>query len=79
MSEVLEDKIEFNAVSDRITYSCKDEEGKYILAQISGYDLQIAFNMDLINTNEDVDLAASSLAALFKEHIISQMLSERKG
>ena len=46
----MEEKVTFNEFSDKRSISIMDESGQIPLAEISGYDLDIVFNMREINS-----------------------------
>ena len=51
-----EDTVVFKA-DDRMTYGAMNYDGTELMAVISGYDLNIAFNMRTINSLADAEAA----------------------
>ena len=50
-----EPRVEFKMISDRSVYNIVNEDINKTLVEISGYDLQINFNMEYLNSIEDVE------------------------
>lgn len=63
--------------SDRMTYGALGYDGNELMAVISGYDLNIAFNMRLINSLEDAEACANALADVFYEALMEQLIAEK--
>lgn len=62
--------------ADRMTYGAMSYDGNEMMAVISGYDLNIAFNMRTINSLADAEAAANALAQVFYELLMEQLLKE---
>jgi hypothetical protein len=71
-----EKKITFDT-SDRMTYGAMNYDGTEMMAVISGYDLNIAFNMRTINSLSDAEAAANALAQVFYELLMEQLIEEK--
>ena len=52
-------------------------DGTELMAVISGYDLDIRFNMRLINSLADAEAAANALADVFYEVLMEQLLAQK--
>ncbi len=67
MEEKKEDKIERVTfrVEDRMTYGVLNYDGNELMAAITGYDLNVVFNMRLINSLADAEACADALADVF--------------
>lgn len=63
--------------ADRMTYGALGYDGNELMAVISGYDLEIRFNMRLINSLADAEACADALAQVFYEALMEQLLCER--
>lgn len=63
--------------SDRMIYGAMNYEGTEMMAVISGYDLNIAFNMRTINSLADAEAAANALADVFYEVLMEQLIEEK--
>lgn len=63
--------------ADRMTYGAMSYDGNEMMAVISGYDLNIAFNMRTINSLADAEAAANALAQVFYELLMEQLLKEK--
>lgn len=64
--------------ADRMTYGALGYDGNELMAVISGYDLEIKFNLRLINSLADAEACANALADVFYECLMEQLLVERK-
>ena len=53
-------------------------DGNELMAVISGYDLEIKFNMRLINSLADAEACANALADVFYEALMDQLIRENK-
>lgn len=63
--------------SDRMTYGAMDYSGEEMMAVISGFDLNIAFNLRTINSLGDAEAAANALAQVFYELLLEQLLEQK--
>nr|DAE55383.1 MAG TPA: hypothetical protein [Caudoviricetes sp.] len=71
-----EKKVTFDT-SERMTYGAMNYDGTEMMAVISGYDLNIAFNMRTINSLSDAEAAANALSQVFYELLMEQLLEEK--
>lgn len=62
---------------DRMVYGVLNYDGNEMMAVISGYDLNIAFNMRLINSLADAENCANSMADVFYELLMEQLIGEK--
>lgn len=79
MEEKKEDKIgrvTFR-VEDRMTYGVLNYDGNELMAAITGYDLNVVFNMRLINSLADAEACADALAQVFYEALMEQLINEK--
>lgn len=68
----------FKVISDRTVLKVVNEKHPEItLAEISGYDLNIAFNMEYINSLEDVEAVVEGLGKLFRNTIMDILLANK--
>lgn len=77
-SQIDEPIVKFRLNSDRIVREVINEEINQVLVHISGYDLQINFNMQFLKSVEDVEAACSGLAQLFRDMIMEKLLEGNK-
>lgn len=63
--------------ADRMTYGALGYDGNEPMAVISGYDLEIKFNMRLINSLADAEACADALAQVFYEALMEQLIQEK--
>ena len=73
-----EPKIEFNLITDKICLSVVNDDIDETLVEISGYDLQINFNLKYIKSIEDVELAVTGIGDMFRKTSMDQLLEDRK-
>lgn len=52
-----------------------DYEGNEMMAAITGYDLNVSFNMKLINSLADAESCANALADVFYEALMEKLLA----
>ena len=62
-------------MSDRDVFKVTNEELGQTLVEISGYDLQINFNMDFIKSMEDVESAIDGMSQIWRKIIMARLLS----
>ncbi|MGL5691109.1 MAG: hypothetical protein ACRDD8_09835 [Bacteroidales bacterium] len=74
--EIKGDKVYFDIVNDKDIYLIKDENGR-TMAELKGYNVEIIFNLDVINTKEDIDTTVNGIAELFREKITEQLLDNK--
>lgn len=72
-----EPKVVFKSVSDRDVFVVSNPDIGQNLVEISGYDLQINFNMDFIKTIEDVEAAIEGMGEIWRKIIMSQLLGAK--
>lgn len=75
---VPEAEVKFRVISDRDVMNVVNADINEVLVEISGYDLQINFNMQYLKSLEDIDAACKGIADLFKETIMEKLLEYRK-
>lgn len=70
--------VEFKSISDRTIFSIVNDEINQTMVEISGYDLLINFNMEHINSIEDVEAAVGGIGDLFRRIIMDKLLEHKK-
>lgn len=73
-----EPKIEFKVISDRGLFAIKNPDIQKNLVEISGYDLQVNFNMEYLNSIDDVEAAVNGISDLFRELIMEKLLEYKR-
>lgn len=73
-----EPRVEFKSISDRTIFKIVNDSINENLVEISGYDLQINFNMEYINSVEDVEAAVEGIGNLFRQIIMDKLLEHKK-
>ncbi len=73
-----EPTVEFKYRTDRIAFTIKNEDINQILVEISGYDLQVNFNMEYINSVNDVEAAVSGIGDMFRNLIMNKLLEYKQ-
>lgn len=69
----LEETVTFKA-GDKVIYGVLNYDGNEYMATISGYDLQIAFNLRVINSLADAENCANSIADVFYQALMDQLI-----
>lgn len=64
-------------MSDRMNYGVLGYDGNELMAIISGYDVNISFNMKLINSLADAEACANSMADVFYQALMEQLIAEK--
>lgn len=72
-----EQTVTFNT-SELMYYGVLDYDGNELMAAITGYDLNVSFNMRLINSLADAESCANALADVFYQALMEKLI-ERKG
>ena len=76
----MEEKSKDETVSFRkdeiITYGVLNYDNDDLMCTISGYGLNIAFNMRLINSLEDAENCADALADVFYQALMEQLIAQ---
>nr|DAV48434.1 MAG TPA: hypothetical protein [Caudoviricetes sp.] len=78
LSTVPEAEVKFKIISDRDVMNVINADSSEVLIEISGYDLQINFNMEYLKSVEDIDAACNGVAQLFRDTIMDKLLEYRK-
>lgn len=71
-----EPEVVFNSQSDRRFFSVKSEDGKETMMEISGYDLDVRFNRNVIKTVQDVESLLDGIKDLFRKIIMEDLISD---
>lgn len=80
MEKDLEDTLDKTVcfkVADMMTYGVMAEDGNEMLAAITGFGLNIRFNMRLINSLADAEATANAMADVFYQALMEQLLAEK--
>ena len=78
LEPVQEPTVIFRSITDRSVMTIANAETDKTLVQISGYDLQIEFNMEYINSMQDVEAAVNGLKDLFRDIILERLFKDRQ-
>lgn len=71
-----EPEVVFNSQSDRRFFSVKSEDGKETMMEISGYDLDVRFNRNVIKTVQDVESLLDGIKDLFRKIIMDDLIGD---
>ena len=71
-----EPEVVFNSQSDRRFFSVKSEDGKETMMEISGYDLDVRFNRNVIKTVQDVESLLDGIKNLFRKIIMEDLIGD---
>lgn len=77
-SKVNEPTVHFKLITDRIIREINNPEINQTLIRISGYDLQIDYNLQYLKSVEDIEAACNGIAQLFREDIMRVLLERNK-
>lgn len=77
-SKVNEPTVHFKLITDRIIREVNNPEINQTLIRISGYDLQIDYNLQYLKSVEDIEPACNGIAQLFREDIMRVLLERNK-
>ena len=77
LQPVNEPEVKFRLISGRDTMNVVSKEVNETLVEISGYDLQINFNMKYLQTVEDLEAACQGIANLFRQTIMDKLLEAK--
>lgn len=72
-----EPKVIFNSESDLTSFRILSENQK-TMVEILGYGLEINFNMEYINSVEDVEAAVSGIGDLFRRIIMDKLIGNKQ-
>lgn len=71
--QVPESTVSFRRISDKMPIQVKAENGE-VVAQISGYGLEVGFNYKFFKTQEDMEIASAAIADLIVKLIMDTTL-----
>lgn len=77
-SKVNEPTVHFKLITDRIIREINNPEINQTLIRISGYDLQIDYNLQYLKSVEDIEAACNGIAQLFREDIMRVLLERNE-
>lgn len=64
----------FKLISDKRALAVETEDEHYRIMEISGYDLNVSFNRDLLKSIEDVENLLDGLKEMFRRLIMKDLL-----
>ena len=64
---------------DLMKYGVVSPDGNEFMAMISGFDLNLAFNMRLINSLGDAESCANAMADVFYEALMEELIAQKPG
>lgn len=71
-----EPEVVFSALSDKRIFGVRSEETQEMIFEISGYDLQIKFNRDRLQTLEDIEGTLEGIKDMFRQLIMADLLNK---
>lgn len=78
LPDVDEPEVRFKLISERDIMNVENADTHEKLVEISGYDLQINFNMQHLRSVEEIEAACKGISDLFREVIMGKLLEYRK-
>lgn len=73
-----EPEVVFNALSDKRIFGVKSEDDGTMIFEISGYDLQIKFNRDKLQTVEEIEGTLEGIKDVFRNLIMADLLNKNE-
>lgn len=78
LPDVDEPDVKFKLISGRDVLNVESADNGEKLIEISGYDLQVNFNMQYLKSLEDIDAACKGIGDLFRDVILEKLLEYKK-
>jgi hypothetical protein len=75
--EKREETVTFKA-GERMMYGVLNYDGNELMAAITGYGLDVSFNMRLINSLADAESCADALANVFYRALMEKLLAKQQ-
>lgn len=76
VTPVPEPTVTFKTITDRDIWNIVSETNGEVLIQITGYDLQMRFNIEYLRSMQDIEAAAGGVADLFREQMLEAILGQ---
>ena len=73
-----EPQVVFNAISDKAAFLIKSHDNKTTLVEISGYGLEVNFNMQYMKSMIDVDEVVNGISEMFRSIITDKLLNGKQ-
>lgn len=73
----IEETVSFKKDSEKMMYGVLNYDGNELMAAITGYDLNVSFNMRLINSLTDAESCADALADVFYQALMKQLIAHK--
>ena len=73
----MEETVSFKKDSEKMMYGALNYDGNELMAAITGYDLNVSFNMRLINSLTDAESCADALADVFYQALMKQLIAQK--
>lgn len=73
-----EPEVVFNAMSDKRIFGVKSEDDGTMVFEISGYDLQIKFNRDKLQSVEEIEGVLEGIKDVFRKLILQDLLDKNE-
>lgn len=75
---VAENIVQFKMISDRTVLQVINPHNNEVMIEISGYDLNIDFNMEHLRSIEDIEAAGEGVKELFRTIIVEKLLGDKQ-
>ena len=73
----IEETVSFKKDSEKMMYGVLNYDENELMAAITGYDLNVSFNMRLINSLTDAESCADALADVFYQALMKQLIAHK--
>ena len=62
---------------ERMLYGVLNYDGNELMAAVTGYDLEVNFNMRLINSLADAESCANALSDVFYQALMEKLIAQK--
>ena len=77
-ASVPEATVTFKTITERGIYEVRSEKVDQPIFEISGYGLKVNFNMQYLNSLEDIENCLEGIKELFRDIILEQLIENKK-
>jgi len=78
VGDVNEKEVVFKAISDLKGAVVQTQDGSQNIMEITGYDLNIKFNLDLLNSVQDVENMLMGVTDIFRKEVMDCLVKKNK-
>jgi len=78
VGDINEKEVVFKAISDLKGAVVQTQDGSQNIMEITGYDLNIKFNLDLLNSVQDVENMLMGVTDIFRKEVMDCLVKKNK-